>query len=359
MKKIRVLQIIDSLNAGGAEVLAVNIANGLSEKNIESHLCATRKEGILKANIDKKVGYIYINRKKIIDIKALLILRNYIKKNKINIVHSHATSWFFAVCIKLIKPSLELVWHDHFGNSEFLNKRNKFPLNILSILFSKIIVVNSNLKKWAENNLNCKKVYFVNNFASLEDTIPKTELLGKEGKKIVHLAGFREQKDHLNLLMAFELFIKKNSDWTLHLIGKDYDDVYSSKIKEYISSKSLERHVFLYGACMDIKNILSQATVGVLSSKSEGLPVSLLEYGLIKLPVVVTNVGECAKVITNNKSGILVKPENFMNLHQGLEKLVSLEINPKEMGENLHTVVLKKYSKEVFIKTITNIYLNC
>ena len=41
---------------------------------------------------------------------------------------------------------------------------------------------------------------------------------------------------------------------------------------------------------LDIKNILHQATLGVLSSKSEGLPVALLEYGLASLPVVATNV---------------------------------------------------------------------
>ena len=64
MNKQSVIQLIDSLNVGGAEVLAVNIANGLSEQEIDSHLCATRSEGILKKNINSDVGYVFLNRKK-------------------------------------------------------------------------------------------------------------------------------------------------------------------------------------------------------------------------------------------------------------------------------------------------------
>ena len=49
----------------------------------------------------------------------------------------------------------------------------------------------------------------------------------------------------------------------------------------------------------------SKHTIGVLASKFEGLPVALLEYGLAKLPVVITDVGECNKVVTHLKDGLV------------------------------------------------------
>ena len=58
-KKIKVLQLIDSLQVGGAEVLAVNIANALSKQGLVSHLCATRTEGPLKENIEP-VSYTHL-----------------------------------------------------------------------------------------------------------------------------------------------------------------------------------------------------------------------------------------------------------------------------------------------------------
>ena len=100
MKKLGVIQIIDSLNAGGAEVLAVNIANGLSEHEINSHLCTTRKEGVLKENILKEVGYIFLNRKKTIDFYSIFKLSKYIKTNNITIIHAHSTS-----CLLYTSPS--------------------------------------------------------------------------------------------------------------------------------------------------------------------------------------------------------------------------------------------------------------
>ena len=53
-KNIKVLQIIDSLNPGGAEMMAVNIANALQETGVDAHICATRVEGSLKSNIENR-----------------------------------------------------------------------------------------------------------------------------------------------------------------------------------------------------------------------------------------------------------------------------------------------------------------
>lgn len=60
---MRILQIIDSLDAGGAERMAVQIANELQIAGHESHLCATRREGLLKKTINSEVGYLFIEKK--------------------------------------------------------------------------------------------------------------------------------------------------------------------------------------------------------------------------------------------------------------------------------------------------------
>ena len=122
MNKAGVIQIIDSLNTGGAEVLAVNIANGLYKKGINSHLCTTRKEGLLLNNIYEGVGYLFLNKKKVFDFNAIIKLKNYLTKNNIKIIHAHSTSVFFAFFIKIISPGIKIIWHDHYGKSEELDK---------------------------------------------------------------------------------------------------------------------------------------------------------------------------------------------------------------------------------------------
>ena len=72
---MKVLQIIDSSNVGGAEVLAVNISNELARKGIESHLCVTRKEGELKSMISDSVHYLFLSKQRTLDFKAILKLK--------------------------------------------------------------------------------------------------------------------------------------------------------------------------------------------------------------------------------------------------------------------------------------------
>ena len=83
-KEIRVIQLIDSLEPGGAERMAVTIANGLLEEVGYSGLVTTRLEGGLRNTINQKVGYAFLNKKKAIDFSALLRLRTFVKINKVN-----------------------------------------------------------------------------------------------------------------------------------------------------------------------------------------------------------------------------------------------------------------------------------
>ena len=100
--KINVVHIIDSLNSGGAETVAVNTVNALnSGKKVNAYLCVTREEGALKTHVQDLSRYIFLNKKSTIDLKAIKKLKKFIIANKISILHAHSTSFFLAYLIKL------------------------------------------------------------------------------------------------------------------------------------------------------------------------------------------------------------------------------------------------------------------
>ena len=353
---MKVLQLIDSLHAGGAERVAVNYANALSHRIEASYLCATREEGVLKESSSSKIGYLFLNKKATVDFKAILRLYKFIKTNRIDVVHAHSTSYFLAAIVKILKPTLVLIWHDHYGNSEFLNKRPKLALRICSLFFNHVFAVNTRLAFWAKKYLNAKSVSYLPNFAVLGHSIPTTKLKGAEGNRIVCLANLRPQKDHINLLKAFNSISQEHPDWTLHLVGQDFNDAYSKTIKAFIADCCLSEHVFLYGSCPDTLNILNQATIGVLSSKSEGLPLALLEYGLAGKAVVATNVGDCQKVISTPNEGMLVEPERDDLLASALSCLIEDEKLRASMGLQLKRKVETLYSENAVMDEVTRIY---
>lgn len=353
---MRVLQIIDSLNPGGAERVAVNIANALA-KNIDgSFLCATREEGILKSSIDSSVIYYFLKKKSIVDIREIVNLNKFLRNNKIDLIHAHSTSFFIAVILKLLNSNVKLVWHDHYGNSEFLTKRKSWILKYCSKYFDFVFCVNKNLEDWAKNYLKIKKLIYLPNFVVQNKIEPQTTLVGEDGKRIICLANLRPQKDHITLIRAFKNVVKENSGWTLHLVGKDFNDEYSLKVKNEITNNNLAAQIFLYNSKPDISNILSQCEIGLLSSKSEGLPLALLEYGLAKLAVIATKVGECEAVIENSKNGILINPNDEKALEDAIIFLIKNLKYREKSAICFNEKIKNEYSEKVVIKSIIDIY---
>ncbi|TDE28029.1 glycosyltransferase [Flavobacterium ranwuense] len=352
---MRILQLIDSLEAGGAERMAVNYANALAKQIEFSGLVVGRKEGPLVNQIDDGVSYLFLNRNRVIDFKALFKLRNYVVIHKIAVIHTHSTSFFLAFLLKLLCPSIKIIWHDHYGDSEFLNKRPLLALRLITPFFSGIIAVNQNLKVWANENLHFENSIYLPNFPSEEKNgTDHTVLKGTSGKRIVSLANLRVQKDHFLLLEVAKKLKVSHADWTFHLVGKDFDDAYSKQIKSSIVENDLEKNVFLYGTKQDIKNILDQSTIAILTSQSEGLPVALLEYGLHKKPIIVTAVGEMPLVIQNGINGFLVDVQKEELFYKAIIELIEKEILRDVFGETLYKTIFENFSKKRIIKQYLN-----
>lgn len=351
---MRIVQLIDSLEAGGAERMAVNYANALSEKIAFSGIVATRKEGVLKQEINHIDSYAFLGRKSKFDFKAIGLMSDYIKKNQIEIVHAHGSSYFFGVLVKLFNPNIKLIWHDHYGNRAEDDKQ-KMVLKICSFFFSKILTVNEALRIWSLQHLNCKDVFFVPNFSDLKTSEEKTILKGENNKRIVCLANLKNPKNHVTLLTAFIFSEIYKDNWTLHLIGKDFNDSYSDTLKTIVKTHQLENFIFIYDACQDVKFILSQATIGVLSSTYEGFPVTLLEYAQAKLAVVSTDAGFCKHMIQNHINGLLFHPLDSDKLSN---HLMYLTHNPEicaNFAAQFQRAMEIDYSKEAVIHNYLNL----
>lgn len=352
-----VLQLIDSLAGGGAERVSVNLANALSKVGVKSFLCATRNSGPLEQFIDPNVKKLILDKRSSIDVKAIYTLVKFIKENEINIIHAHSSSFFMAVLCKLF-VNVKVVWHDHYGKAEQLNQRPVGAIRKASYFFDYVISVNKKLAHWSKENLYIKnkQVLFLQNFAQLSFQDSSPELPGTKKTRIVCLANLRPQKDHITLLKAFKEILPSHADWHLLLVGQDSDNDYSSLIKKYVQEQSLERNVHILGSRNDTADILFNSTIGVLSSESEGLPVALLEYGLAKLPVVSTDVGQCGDVLGYSKFGKVVPVKDYDVLAKSMEELIINEKTRESLALKFHNRVLKNYSQEAVVAQLIKIY---
>lgn len=330
--------------------MAVNYANALAEKIEFSGLVATRAEGGLKMQLDSKVVYLFLNKKAILDVPAILRLRNYLKTNGVAVIHAHSSSFFLAVLVKIIYPTIKIVWHDHNGNRLRLPSIDNRRIIKLSSFFSGAIACNTDLERWAKEHLKTQKILYLPNFASIrEQSENVTFLKGVAGKRIVCLANLRMPKNHLVLLKVFAQSKALQSGWTLHLVGKDNGDSYASELREFIIEEGLAQNVFIYGSCTDVSFILQQSDIGVLLSTYEGFPVTLLEYGLASLCVLSTNVGYCHEVIIDEVNGFLVTPTNTNQILIKLNLLTENKTLRDKFSVNLNSFVTERFSEKAVI----------
>src|SRR5262245_45253528 len=106
MKQTPVLHIVDTLSTGGAEHVAVNLANALLNSPFTPHLCVTRQLGPVREKLDPRVGFLHLNRKNRFDVGVLRKYIVYVRANHIRLIHAHSTSVIFALTMAHFLPNV-------------------------------------------------------------------------------------------------------------------------------------------------------------------------------------------------------------------------------------------------------------
>ncbi|MGW1455089.1 glycosyltransferase family 4 protein [Salegentibacter agarivorans] len=355
-KQLRILQLIDTLNPGGAERMAVNLANSLKTEMDASFLCCTREEGMLKEELEDGVGYLFLNKKNSFDLKAFWKLREFIKSERIDLVHAHGTSWFWGVLLKVSGLKIKLVWHDHYGNRLKRGRKNNILINS-SKYFDGVLVLSDEQERWAKKTLKRQNITRIPNFI-----VNQNKVFFKDKKNhnknfiIVCVANLRKPKNHLNLLKAFRNFSKKETKVCLQLIGNDYNDNYSAELKRFIKNNSLEDKVKIVSGTTKVMAYLNNADLAVLSSDWEALPLSVLEYGLAGLPVITTDVGECSLILKNR--GILVSRGEVGELERAMLEYYYNPLKREEDALALQFHIKNNYSLTAVLPKLINFYFS-
>ena len=355
-QRISVMQVIDGLAFGGAERMAVNMANSLPRDRYRVHLCTTRSEGPLAALIHDDVGRIALNRSsRLSEPRAVYALLRYIRQHDIRILHSHQSTVFLCSLVSLFCPSVVIVWHDHWGEGY---ERSRWLYRLGTLRVRAIIAVNDQLASWAKEGLGFPedRVHFARNFVVTASAGGIPDLPPTTGRRIVCVANVRPQKDMVNLVMAVALVAKEIPDIQVLVVGNQGDLAYLETVKKAISEYGLGERVILLGARSDVTDILECCDIGVLSSEWEGLPLSLIEYGMAGLATVATNVGQCSEVLGNGRYGILVPPGDPQSLAEGIIGLLRSDSERKALGREFQCATIEEWGPDRNIVQFVDIY---
>jgi len=145
------------------------------------------------------------------------------------------------------------------------------------------------------------------------------------------------------LLEACAMLRGRRVDFQCVMIG---DGPLHEELKTQRAALGLTNLVVMPGAAEqgEVVKWWQSASVGVLTSQNEGMPVSLLEAAACGVPVVAPAVGGIPELVLDGETGLLSKPGDVESLVSALERLLRDERLRKRMGEAARQRAREKFS---------------
>ncbi|MCC5581555.1 glycosyltransferase family 4 protein [Microtetraspora sp. AC03309] len=151
-------------------------------------------------------------------------------------------------------------------------------------------------------------------------------------KTVVAVGRLTYGKGYDLLIRAWAHVAARHPDWTLRIFG---DGPRREKLQAAIDKRELTGKVLLMGSVDDVGSELAQASMYVLSSRREGMPMVILEAMSKGLPVVSYDCPTGpAELITHDHDGLLVKPEKIHAMADAICLLIEDEERRGKLGAN-------------------------
>jgi glycosyltransferase involved in cell wall biosynthesis len=351
---MRVVQLIDSLDIGGGERMAVNLANLFTEKGIPNLLVASRKGGPLNVLVKDQRSLVILAKKRTLDFITFFDLLKRIRSFNPSVIHAHDSSIFWATILGIFLPKTHVVWHAHYGGFSSDNGRFGKQVKLIQNGIDSVIAVNLDLLDWVKKELpGIPKSKFIGNFP---DKISDQRVDRSSKNWIISLANLKKPKNHRNLILAFSKIAKTNPTLKLALIGTYDDEEYLRDLKELIQSVKLEKKIAITGPVIALKDWFDQARFAVLSSDVEGLPVSILELGISGVPVLCSAVGACPELLSEGRYGYLAAPNDPVSLESQMMEMIENHEELISKSERFKEKIISEFGGDNFFKQYSTLF---
>ena len=352
---MKILFIIDSLCKGGKERRLLELMKGLKIRNVIFELI------LLTDLIEFKEVYdlgmkIHILKRKIKKDPLIYLQVNKICKNfKPDIINS----WGLMPSVYAMPVAK---WRRiKFINSMIVNapKKLTFKTKFFSSIvfpFSDVIAANSyaGLRSYGiekDRGIVIYNGYDFNRIENLEDiNVVRTRWNIKTEFIIGMVAGFRPHKDYKTLIVAAKSILKTRDDISFILVGDGPDLERSKKMAERYDK------IIFTGRQSAVESIINICDIGILSTYTEGISNSIIEFMAIGKPVIATDGGGTNEIIIHKETGYLIPKESPEILRETVLKLVNDSELTQKLGQNGKERIVREFSMNSMIGSYHSLY---
>ncbi len=356
---MKILQIIPHFGFGGAETMCENLTYAQLKLGHEVTVVSLYAQRTAVSQRMERAGVrlLYLDKKPGLDITMVPKLRNIMKKERPDVVHTHLDVIKYAVAAaKLagVKTCVHTVHNvaekEAEGRVQKLINGTYFRLG-WSVPVALSPEVRTSIAAFYGRDM--EQIPMAYNGIDLSRCRPKTDYSLGQTVNLLHIGRFNQQKNHKMLLPMFAKLYEEDPRCRLWLLG---DGELRPETEKLAQDLGISEAVRFCGAQSNVYPYLHDADIFLLPSLYEGMPMAIIEAMGTALPIVATEVGGVPDMLENGVSGMLTPCEEEA-LRSACRKLIESEELRARMGQNALRGS-RRFSAEHMAEQYCRIYQN-
>jgi glycosyltransferase involved in cell wall biosynthesis len=175
----------------------------------------------------------------------------------------------------------------------------------------------------------------------------------KTGFTLLYVGRLEPVKNHSLLLNAFRMALSANPNLRLWMVG---DGSQRATLESFARELEIHEQVAFWGQQLDVAPFFSAADAFIMSSKSEGLPVSLLQAFSLGVPAIVTDVGGMAEVVRIARSGFIVSATDPAEMATAILRMAEDHVEREKFSGNAKKAFHAHFTLEAMVDSYMNLY---
>lgn len=375
---MKILHIMDSAGLYGAEIMLLNLVAEQIELGLEPTIASIGEKEIDEkpletAAIRRGFNVRNFRMKPGPNIGGALEVLRFAHAAGFEIMHSHGYKGnilFGFMPRRVRKLPLVSTLHGYTSTNGFTKMRVYEWLDTKSLKFiDRVVLVNKGMLNHPRlERLLGVNFKVVNNGIPLPTAAREDERIWADGKGGVDaeitdfcakgftvgtIGRLSTEKGYRYLIQALKLLQNEGLDARLVMIGEGYQ---RPELEKLVAAAGLSDRVFLPGYREGARRYLSLFNVFVMSSLTEGLPITLLEAMQAKVPIVATAVGGIPEVLDNGSAGLLVGPGKPGAISEAIHRVFAENQLGQKLGNAAYERVVTAYSSEAMAGHYLEIY---
>jgi len=343
---MKILQMVDVPWDSGLAHYALALSQGLKQKGHQVFVSAVPgQKPWVKAH---RLGLKTIP---MVSLKGLNPLRRFIREHEIDLINAHTGSTHSLAVAAALGQKVAVVRTRSDARTIRRRPGSRFLYKHTQRVIAAAEYIRQSFIK--ELKLPPRKVATVYQGVAVDDfktePLPKYPVLGI-------VARLDPVKGHRYLIEAMLLLKSTYPSLRLWVIGQE-ENIKERELHAMAERMRVDSQIDFLGHQADIPNIMSQCSIGVVSSTgSEAVSRVALEWMAAGRPVVATRVGCLPEIVQDKISGYLADPKDAPALATALAKVLHDPDRAKSMGGSALSRVRRHFAMPQFIENTLEVY---